>query len=280
MIDILPFDDLTLLLNWPALASSADHVVAFTVAESLLTLIIYCVCAIVLAAALVATAIGVKRRHHRHLRWEMIREELMMNLHDQIGGNLAVIALYVNELQDTQDWRPGEREAVFMKIREIIETTRESLPSIAYAPEDNRPLKSMIEDALSLVANSFEWTLDIQGSPSQFSPIIQHQLLQFVKEAAQNAVRHSGGDQLTVQIKADKRWFEIAVIDNGVWKQADEAGLGSSNLRKRAQLLGGKVDETRGTSDGEGSSIRLRTKTSNLLVRPDNRLSHGGSPRQ
>jgi signal transduction histidine kinase len=65
-----------------------------------------------------------------------------------------------------------------------------------------------------------------------------------VKELLNNALKHANAQKITVSINAkDKNILEIVVGDNGQgMNKENQFGNGITNIKKRIELLGGKVD--------------------------------------
>ncbi|WP_347222402.1 sensor histidine kinase, partial [Mycolicibacterium poriferae] len=59
-----------------------------------------------------------------------------------------------------------------------------------------------------------------------------------VREAVSNVVRHAGATALTVSVTVEDD-LVIEVVDNGRGIDADITGSGLTNLRRRAEELGG-----------------------------------------
>ncbi len=59
-----------------------------------------------------------------------------------------------------------------------------------------------------------------------------------MREAVSNAVRHANATTLTVNVKVDDD-LTIEVVDNGPGISGDITGSGLTNLRRRAEEVGG-----------------------------------------
>ena len=72
-----------------------------------------------------------------------------------------------------------------------------------------------------------------------------------VKEAVNNAIRHSTGDELLVEAGEHAGFYELRIEDNGraVSYEHKNRGIGLDNMRDRAKELRGKID-IEGNEDG------------------------------
>jgi signal transduction histidine kinase len=83
-------------------------------------------------------------------------------------------------------------------------------------------------------------------------------LFRIVQELLSNSIKHSGGNHLSVQIKATPDLC-ITIADNGVGnspeKQNIDSGMGIKNIRKRIALIGGRFEIH--TSAIEGTRVTI-----------------------
>lgn len=79
-----------------------------------------------------------------------------------------------------------------------------------------------------------------------------------VSEATSNAVRHSGASRLTVRWRADSRWAEIEVTDDGVFDEraVSPDGQGGFGIPMMAALAD-EFSIEHGTPTRPGTRVRL-----------------------
>jgi signal transduction histidine kinase len=80
------------------------------------------------------------------------------------------------------------------------------------------------------------------------------------KESLNNIVRHSSATEVAIEVKQGHDMFTMHIHDNGRGFDINQtvSGSGLANLRRRAELMGGKLDITSDT--GKGTSITLAVK--------------------
>jgi signal transduction histidine kinase len=70
-------------------------------------------------------------------------------------------------------------------------------------------------------------------------------LFRVLQEAAQNAIKHSGSQDLQISLKSDGNELELIVRDSGIGfepeKAIQEQGLGLASMRERVKLVGGEL---------------------------------------
>jgi signal transduction histidine kinase len=86
------------------------------------------------------------------------------------------------------------------------------------------------------------------------------------QEAIGNALRHSGGGHVTVNLAGRQRTVVLEVSDDGAGfdPAAPQAGLGLTSMRERARSVGGKLTITSGA--GIGTKVRLSVPASAARV--------------
>jgi anti-sigma regulatory factor (Ser/Thr protein kinase) len=81
-----------------------------------------------------------------------------------------------------------------------------------------------------------------------------------VTEAASNALRHSGSDQVRVSIDVDDGCVDVVVEDDGVYQATLKAVDGDLEGHRGFAIIAAMVDEfsvRRGTDAGSGTVVRM-----------------------
>lgn len=183
------------------------------------------------------------RRHARE------REHLLRDLHDGVAGTLTNIALYSDLLsksrtdeqrRQTQELieslaRQGQRE-----IRAIMNRLdRDQLPWHEFF----RELRDHADATLVPAGFEIDWRQPrpvLEQPTCLMAPAVN--LLRAVKEAIQNAARHSQGDKVRIEFTFDPDRFTARVIDNGRGlAHLERTGRGLANMLRRARDLGGSA---------------------------------------
>jgi len=79
-------------------------------------------------------------------------------------------------------------------------------------------------------------------------------VLRIVQEALTNVVKHSGARVIAIATSQDREGVSVVVEDDGAgFNVGDEsassaAGRGLTNMRRRAELLGGRIEIASGAS--------------------------------
>jgi signal transduction histidine kinase len=85
-------------------------------------------------------------------------------------------------------------------------------------------------------------------------PEVALALFRVAQEGVQNAVRHSGADEIEVELDVSPRWAYLTIADKGRGIQSEEAdhrnGLGITGMRERMRLVDGWLDLQSGGDEG------------------------------
>ena len=87
---------------------------------------------------------------------------------------------------------------------------------------------------------------------------IRRDLFLIVKEAINNAARHSRCQQVAIELQVSAPWLTLDIADDGVGFDlvSENDGCGLENMTRRAKALGGEL--TIRSSINEGTTIHLR----------------------
>jgi len=208
-----------------------------------------------------ATAAGVAienaRLHARvgELRVVEDRERIARDLHDTVIQRMFAIGLRMQGLAATTS-EAATVERLKQMIEDLDDTVRDIRTTIFELQRPRIPGRSLRQEILDLV--------DEINSPSNLSIAIQFDgpvdlavpdttadhLIAVVRESVTNAVRHSGGSEIAIDISVGDH-LEARVSDNGSGVE-DHAprGNGLRNMQSRALELGGECKVDRSQSDG------------------------------
>ena len=171
------------------------------------------------------------------------RERIARDLHDVLGHTLTTIAvksdLAARLLND--DDAAARRE-----IEEIRDASRATLKEVraAVAGMHRTSIAAELDRARTALASA-GIELHVTGEAPSLPPPHASALGLALREAATNAVRHSGAKQLRVDISAADQTARFVVEDDG-GAQIAEPGEGLLGMRRRLETLGGDLEISRG----------------------------------
>ena len=226
-----------------------------------------------------------RRRHERQVKLlqqlhalERERTRIARDIHDDLGGSLTEIgylgALAVRDSQSLEDARK-QLARIIERIREVarrldetvwaVNPKNDSLDHLAtYLCQTAREFlePTTIRCRLEVSSNLPEVTLTAE---------VRHNVFLVVKEALNNAVKHSAAAELWLRLSMNDGAMIIEVSDNGRGFKVDasrETGNGLRNMAARMEEVGGQF-EVRSVA-GEGTTVCVRLP---LLDRESGRSS-------
>ena len=182
---------------------------------------------------------------------EETRRQIGQELHDDLGQHLTGLAFIVENLSHNLLLKqlPESQEAARITglINEAIAKTR-LLASQLYplhSAEEN------LETRLAMLLQHIEATFGIAcqlDCPKGLihDPEVATNLYRIVQESVHNAVKHSGGDKITVRVYAQPSAIIMEIADNGLGLDVKRLsstynGLGMQIMQSRAALLGASL---------------------------------------
>jgi two-component system sensor kinase FixL len=181
------------------------------------------------------------------------------DLHDSIGQELTGLSLSVRALVDElrRQLRPEAVAAARIAawLSEAQQHVRELSRSLIPREIDAHGLSDALEQLAERTAalNDFKCTYHCHGPidvPDQF---VATQLYRIAQEAVNNAIKHSGGKHVMIEIDMEGKPLSLIVRDDGIGIDATPAqsdGMGLRIMQHRAKLIGADLSIGRGANGG------------------------------
>lgn len=190
-------------------------------------------------------------------------------LHDSLAQSLSYMKIQVSRLQTLAD-RGDAREGLeataeelrdglngaYRKLRELITTFRTQI--------NVQGLAAALEEALDEYGarSSVAMTLDNRLKGCQLSANEEFHIVQIVREALSNVVRHAGASQATVRLLPEENGAIAIVIEDdglGFEPAADPRNQhGTAIMRERALSLDGALSISPRPGGGSCVSVHFR----------------------
>jgi signal transduction histidine kinase len=184
---------------------------------------------------------------------EQERSRIAQDLHDELGSLLTRISLLGGLLNTDKD-HPEQVAQHAGKISHAADQTVRALEEIVWALRPGSDsLQSLVEYiahfATELFADSpTRCRLDLPPNvPARaLPPDVRHNIFLIAKESLNNALKHSGGQVVHVEVKTDGLAFKLVVADDGKGFDVGESTAngrrnGLDNMKRRAEAVGGKL---------------------------------------
>jgi signal transduction histidine kinase len=204
------------------------------------------------------------------------RARIARDIHDDLGVRLTQLVL-LGELAQNELPAQSETRAQIDKIceqaRELGHAMDEVIWAISSRRDTLRDFAAFVckYAQLSLQNTEIRCRFDVESElpPTPFDLAIRRNLLLAVKEAINNAAKHSGANELFLRIHRRGEDVYVAVEDNGVGfeiSQADFTRNGLTNMAQRMDEVGGKF--TVNSAPGMGCRIEFNLPLTHARRRP------------
>jgi signal transduction histidine kinase len=198
------------------------------------------------------------------------RRRISGELHDELGGGMATLKLWVNfirkKLREDQIDLKEECQKTGQYIDQIIEDVHRLSWNLSPSILEDLGLSNALQWLVSnLVKNSdIKITLDIREANFQFPPDIQITIYRIFQEALTNAVKHAQAKNISVVIEKASHEISFSVEDDGKGfdsmnngdQNGTKRGLGLGTMQDRAEILGGSFNVW--SQEGKGTRISLQ----------------------
>ena len=210
----------------------------------------------------VARDISQSRQRQRELIEAIEGEQRRIghDLHDSLAQELVSVALQlqlvVNDARQQNSSRSSPLERINESLRQVIENTRRMAQGLSPVDLEQGGLPTALRRLAENISSLYRLKCDFSCDPR--FPVLHGaaalQLYRIAQEAANNALRHSRCDRLSIDLASGTETLVLTVDDNGIGigigDQTDIAGMGRSIMDYRAKALGGKVVHVSGPAGG------------------------------
>lgn len=198
-----------------------------------------------------------------------LRRHLARDLHDGPTQGIAAVALrmaYIRTLLDRDPGKvKGELESVERLAYDTAKEMRATLFKLRPVVLENEglgpALQQYVERLQELGPASFR--LEARGFSDRLNPLVESTIFAIVEEAVGNARKHSGAENIWIELERSDRLLLVSVKDDGVGFDVDNvkasyhkrASLGLLNMQERADLIDASLGII--STPGEGTTVSL-----------------------
>ncbi len=191
--------------------------------------------------------LGWRIRLARREEIERLRLHIAADLHDEIGSNLASIAL----LSQLSQQDPAETDHTELtEINRIALSTANSIREIVwFISPDHDTLPEMIvrmKEVAGQMLIGIQYTFDVPASShgEKLSLELRRNFFLIFKEILHNVAKHSRASAVQISLTETRHNLILRVADNGRGFNPSAAGRGNGlkNLRLRSKKMGGTLN--------------------------------------
>jgi len=187
------------------------------------------------------------------------RHRISREMHDDIGAGLTQISL-MSEVAKSKDIAHEELEDIAHTSRKLVNNMSEIIWSMN--PENNAPeqlfayLREHLHEQLEYTGIHYELHFPEIKNTILLDNIQKRNILLAVKEAVNNAVKHSRAKNISVNARIENHnlWFTIKDDGQGFDPSKTASGNGLNNIKHRIEALNGSL--VLQTTLGEGTELR------------------------
>jgi ligand-binding sensor domain-containing protein/signal transduction histidine kinase len=216
-------------------------------------------------AGLIAYALY-RYRVNQLLKVERVRTRIASDLHDDIGSSLSQISI-ISEVVRTQLTR--DNPAFAAPLSTIAQTSRELVDSMSDIVWSINPKRDNLFDLVyrmrhfsmdTLAAQEIDFDFNAPDSlpETKIETDMRREIFLIFKEAVNNAIRHSRGSYVKIELSFENGALQLAVKDNGTGFDTtkNHRGHGLSSIRQRAERIGGELEIN--STPGAGTEVTLQ----------------------
>ncbi len=201
------------------------------------------------------------------------RARLSREIHDTLLQSLVGVTLQFDAIANTLGPSSTTAKEQLIRIRREVEAyIRDARQSIS-------DLRSPLLEAGDLMTvlkafgkrtiggdNAVRFITSVTGTPRQYSPKVDNQLLRIGQEAIVNAVRHAHASRILLEVRFEKLAVTLRVSDDGRGFESASSEVesdqhyGLTTMRERAQELGGQLTVV--STPGAGTVVEAIVPTS------------------
>ena len=223
---------------------------------------------------LLATGFALRQRHKYQLHLARLelrqavqqeRVRIARDLHDHLGASLTEIVL-MSDPEHAEFSEPGRMQPHLERISAKVSAMALALSDTVWAVN---PRNDNLPRLVDYLCASSEELCDSAGvrcwqdvpaglTELPLGVIFRHSLVLAVREALNNALKHSGAKEIWLRLACEPGCLRIQIQDQGRGfdaRAARKEGNGLKNLRDRLAALGGIAEVQ--SAPGQGTTVRL-----------------------
>jgi signal transduction histidine kinase len=193
-----------------------------------------------------------------------MKERFAADLHDELGANLHTIGL-LSDLAEESAVSPEELSILHQRIRNVTERTGIAMrhcANLIEASSLDSGLRANFERASRRILAKLENSISITGEEhlEKLSARTRFDLFLFFNECLVNISRHAEATQFSTELRADSHEIKLSVSDNGRGIFHPKVNGIPKSLKRRARLLGAKLNVDSPENGGTRINLQLRTR--------------------
>ena len=189
------------------------------------------------------------------------RKRISRDLHDSVGGSLALAKNKLQTLFEKQENQSKDFEDALNTLSKTADQVRQISHNLMPGELVKFGLVSAIQTTLDhLQDTELKAQLYSHAMDKRIDPTKEIHLFRILQEIIQNVLKHSKASQLNVYLNKHKKYLNLMVEDNGIGmpdNTASNFGMGLNNVRSRVALLQGTLNIDSVQNQGTTMNIQI-----------------------
>lgn len=182
---------------------------------------------------------------------ERERKRIASDLHDGIGQMFSAVRMNLSSITDDIDFKKAEKKDLYIKTIDLVDESCKEVRAISHNMMPNVLLRSgltsAVRDFLSKIDSSMlNVNLETFGLNERLDSNLETVLYRVIQESVNNVIKHSGANQLDIQMGIDENEITVTIEDNGKGFDSNNKdnfeGIGLKNIITRVEFLKGTVE--------------------------------------
>lgn len=195
---------------------------------------------------------------------ERERKRIASDLHDGIGQMFSAVRMNLSSISDDIDFKKEDKKNLFTKTIDLVDESCKEVRAISHNMMPNVLLKSglatAVRDFIAKIDDSLiKVNLVSYGLNERLDVNVETVLYRVIQESVNNVIKHSGANQLDIQISVEDKEVTVTIEDNGRGFDASNKenynGIGLKNIMTRVEFLKGSVEWD--SSPGKGTLVAI-----------------------
>ena len=188
------------------------------------------------------------------------RERIARDLHDSVIQDLFAAGLGLQgiseRVQDTS--AAAALDDAVDRLDDAVETLRAYIFQLKTPPDTRPALDERLQELVVRMGSAYPSNVHLELDITDIDDDnLEDQILRIVTEALSNALRHSAGNNIDVNVETGSDGISIRVTDDGIGfdTRSPTTGMGLANIAARAEKIGGAL--TLRSQPGDGLVVEV-----------------------
>lgn len=195
------------------------------------------------------------------LAQEKERNELGLELHDNINQLLSVVKLYLGIMKTEKNYNEEIIEKSYTHLLEAMNDIRKLSHSLVTPSLGHDGLKEALEDLVESIQGpekiNIQLTIDEDYEALQVDKSKELMLYRIVQEQLNNILKYAKASTVSISITQQGNHLHLVIADNGIGFDTQQAGngIGLKNINSRVKFYSGNMQLT--SAPGQGCTMEV-----------------------